>query len=111
MRDDRLRLSDMQLAVARIRTFTAAGRAGFFASELVQAAVCFELVSLGEAAGRVSDAVRHSHPKVPWNELTDLRNSMTHECFRVDPDALWEFVDRRLDALDRQLRVATKGGN
>jgi uncharacterized protein with HEPN domain len=110
LRGDRLRLSDMQLAVARIRDFTAPGRASFFASELVQAAVCFELMSLGEAASSVGAAVKERHPTIPWKDLSDLRNSMAHEYFRMDPDDVWEFVERRLDELDRQLRGAGKGG-
>lgn len=28
-----------------------------------------------------------------------------HECFRVDPDALWEFVEKELGAVERKTRV------
>jgi uncharacterized protein with HEPN domain len=104
LREDTLRLADMLEALERIRGFSADGRARFLADPMTQEAVAYELLKLGEAAGRVSKTLRRGHPEVPWGHLVELRNEIVHEYFRVDSDALWQFVERELDVIERGLR-------
>jgi uncharacterized protein with HEPN domain len=107
LREDTLRLADMLEALERIRGFYSGGRAGFLADQKTQEAVAYELLKLGEAAGRLSRPLRKTHSEVPWSRLIGLRNEIVHEYFRIDPDALWEFVEKELDPLERALRPLT----
>jgi uncharacterized protein with HEPN domain len=105
VREDRVRLSDMLQALEKIRGFSSGSRGSFLSDPKTQEAVAYELLKLGEAATRVSKSFRAAHPEFPWDTLINLRNQIVHEYFRVDPDNLWEFVERELDRLERQLRV------
>jgi uncharacterized protein with HEPN domain len=107
LREDTLRLADMLEALERIRGFSSGGRAGFLADQKTQEAVAYELLKLGEAAGRLSRPLRKTHSEVPWSRLIGLRNEIVQEYFRIDPDALWEFVEKELDPLERALRPLT----
>lgn len=104
MRDDLLRVADMREAMERIRSFVSGGRSAFFADLRVNEAVAYELLKLGEAAGRVSPSFRKAHAQVPWRALANQRNRIVHEYFRLDLDDLWEFVSVELEVLDRALR-------
>jgi uncharacterized protein with HEPN domain len=107
VRDDRLRLADRLEALEKIRGFSPGGRASFLSDPKTQEAVAHELLKLGEAANRVSKSFRHAHAGFPWTRLTDLRNEIVHGYFRVDSDALWEFVEKELDGVERELRGLT----
>jgi len=43
--------------------------------------------------------------------VNEPRNQIVHEYYRLDPDALWEFVGAELDTLEREHRppIAKKG--
>ncbi|HEV2449118.1 MAG TPA: HepT-like ribonuclease domain-containing protein [Thermoplasmata archaeon] len=104
MRDDLLRIADMREAIERIRSFVSVGRSTFFGDLRVNEAVAYELLKLGEAAGRVSPSFRRAHGAVPWRALANQRNRIVHEYFRLDLDDLWEFVSVELAVLERALR-------
>lgn len=104
MRDDRLRVADMLEALERIRSFVAGGRSVYFGDTKTQVAVAYEVLKLGEAANGASSEFRRSHPGVPWRRLVALRNEMVHEYFRIDVDAIWEFIETELVPLERALR-------
>lgn len=95
----------MMEALERIRSFAAVGRAAFFQDVKTLEATAYEILKLGEAARQLSESFRTENPRVPWQRLVSLRNEIVHEYFRVDPEALWEFVTSELDGLERTLRA------
>ena len=105
MRGDSDRIADIFEALERIRSFTSGGRVQFFSDARTHEAVAYELLKLGEAAGRVSQPYRRNHTKVPWSRLIQLRHEVVHEYFRLDLDTLWEFIETELDPLERALRA------
>jgi uncharacterized protein with HEPN domain len=104
VREDRLRLADMLEALEKVRGFSSGGRATFLSDEKTQTAVAYELLKLGEAASHVSKSCRGDHTEFPWSRLIELRNEIVHEYFRIDPDSMWEFVEKELDVIERRLR-------
>ena len=46
---------------------------------------CLEII--GEAARRVSETVRQSHPEISWSEIIGQRNILAHEYGQIDGDA------------------------
>jgi len=99
MIDDRVRLEDMQEAVRRINRYAVLGRERFENDELVQVFFAHQLVILGEAASRVSNGFRESHPELPWREMIGMRNVLVHGYFAVDLEAVWGVIERDLPAL------------
>lgn len=67
---------------------------------------CVEIV--GEAAAKVSDAVRATAPDIPWGAIVGMRNRLVHAYFDVDTDVVWKTVTDELPALVNRLRLLTE---
>lgn len=50
---------------------------------MVQKAVLYELVTIGEAANNLSDEFKFYHPEVPWRDIVDFRNVLAHHYWAV----------------------------
>lgn len=57
-----------------------------------------------KAAGKISESFRQSHPEIPWNRVTGIRNRLIHGYFDVDLDIVWQTVTGRLPELIAQLK-------
>ena len=101
MRSDIERLKDIAEAIAAINKYAEKGRAAFKAEELVQTWILHHLLILGEAASRVSDDFRENHPDIPWPNIIGMRNILGHNYFGIDPDAVWNVVEKDLTQLAR----------
>lgn len=98
---DRAALEDMRRYAASVTAHTRSGR-GALTDELSLHAVLWELAILGEAANRVSDPMRASHPDVPWRKIVNQRNILVHVYDEVDIDLLWQAVEA-IPELERQI--------
>jgi uncharacterized protein with HEPN domain len=59
---------------------------------------------IGEAATHVPDAIRASHPNVPWRLVVATRNRLIHGYLGIDNDTLWSIVVSDVPALLPRLR-------
>jgi uncharacterized protein with HEPN domain len=98
-RDDAYLLDILIAAHKAIGFVQGMSRKEFDASELHQTAVIRPLEIIGEAAGRVSEETRQSHPEIPWQQMIGMRNRLIHEYFRIDLDAVWDTVHKDLPEL------------
>ena len=89
------------LKAARLAQAFVAGmdRASFLADEKTQSAVLHQLLVVGEAAKRVSDATRTAQPAVPWVSMAGMRDKLIHEYDDVDLEEVWQTVVRDLPPL------------
>jgi uncharacterized protein with HEPN domain len=62
---------------------------------------CIEII--GEAASRVSDAVRSQHSDIPWAEIIGMRNRLVHAYFDVDLERVCDTLALDLPPLIVQL--------
>ncbi|NES18314.1 MAG: DUF86 domain-containing protein [Symploca sp. SIO3E6] len=60
---------------------------------------------LGEAARRISEDFRQTHPAIDWQRIVGLRNIVIHRYDEVDQDILWTIINSELDLLKTQLKV------
>lgn len=102
-RNESVYLADILDAIDRIRDYTSAGREAFEASRLIQDAVIRNLEIIGEAARKVSEAMRQSHPEIPWTEIAGTRNRVIHGYFEVNLDIVWLIVEKDLPVLRGQI--------
>jgi len=58
----------------------------------------FEII--GEASRGPTDQFRHEHQQVPWREISDMRNGVTHCYFDIDLDVVWNTIMNDLPALE-----------
>ncbi len=103
MRDDRARLEDILEAIERIERYAARGKPAFEADDLIQVWVLYHLQVLGEAARKLSDALRQRHPEVPWAQIIAMRNILVHDYFGVDVIEVWAAVERDIPDLKRKI--------
>ncbi|MBX5466872.1 MAG: DUF86 domain-containing protein [Firmicutes bacterium] len=57
-----------------------------------------QLEIAGEAAGRLSEALRQAHPGIAARELKALRNVLIHACSDVELETVWD-VHRALERI------------
>lgn len=90
MRSDRLYLCDMVEAATAIAEFVAEVRQeDFHRSELLKSAVLQKLIVIGEAAARLSEPFRASHPQIEWRDIANFRNIAVHAYFSIDWRIVW----------------------
>lgn len=104
MRDDSERLHDILEALHNIERRVGSDRESFFRDELLQVWVVYHLQIIGEAAGRISPALRERFPQVPWADVVDQRNVLVHHYFGIDLEEVWDTVARDLPALKASLQ-------
>jgi uncharacterized protein with HEPN domain len=103
-RDQRI-LRDILWAIESAETNAAAGRDEFLRSPLMQDAVLFRLLVLGEAVGRLSDEIRNANPQVPWHRFRRFRNETIHNYNAIDALDAWDIVENILPALKVQIQA------
>jgi uncharacterized protein with HEPN domain len=62
---------------------------------------CLEI--LGEAASRISVAIRKRYPTIPWPQIIGMRNRLVHGYDIVDYDVVWSTVTEDLPPLITEL--------
>jgi len=98
-KDPRVFVAQILERVERILSFTADGERAFLSNPLVQDAVIRNLEVIGEAAKRVPDEYRESHPSIPWKGLASLRDVLIHQYEGVNVEEVWRIVEKELPAL------------
>jgi uncharacterized protein with HEPN domain len=68
----------------------------FDRDELIQSWVVHHLQIIGEAARRLSQDWKASHPEVPWHAIVGMRHILVHSNFEIDLDAVWSTVENNL---------------
>ena len=76
----------------------------FMADEFTQSAIIRQLEIAGEAAGRLSEEFRQSHPELEARRLRALRNVLIHGYADVDLETVWDVVRYDLPVIQNQLR-------
>ena len=95
MRRDELYLRDIVQAAGYIaEDIEGLDRTAFLANRTVRDAVVRNLIVIGEACSRVSQAVRDCHPEIPWADIVAFRNILVHAYFGIDWDIVWHAASR-----------------
>ncbi len=103
MRDDAGRLLDILEAVEKIQQRAKAGREAYLEEELLQVWMVHHLQIIGEAAGGLSQDLRHRHAGVPWPDIIAMRNVLVHQYFGIDLEQVWDTVVTDLPRLKRDI--------
>lgn len=103
---DARRIDDMLDVLRDIREHLRIGWEAFSRDRDTQKIVAYDLMILGEAAGRLSRRTQKANPGIPWDDIVEYRNDLIHEYQRIDLEGTWDFVTQKLPALERRLRRA-----
>jgi uncharacterized protein with HEPN domain len=112
MKSDLPLLGHIADSIAAIESYAAAGRDAFLTDRLTQDAVIRNFEIIGEAASRLSAAVRN-RPGVPWRKIIVFRNRLIHAYWSVDLPLVWSVIENDLPPLKAEvsrLRAQSSGG-
>jgi uncharacterized protein with HEPN domain len=106
----RLYLQDMEQSAERVLEYRGQrSRAEVEADRLTYDAMLRNLELIGEAARNLPEHVRALVADIPWNGFVSLRETLAHEYFSVDADAVWDAIDREVPLLLEAVRRLDKG--
>lgn len=75
----------------------------FLADETVRRAFVRSLEIIGEAAKKVPEGFRASHPSVEWRAMAGMRDRLIHDYFGVDFELVWDVIRNRIPELREQI--------
>ena len=106
-RDDAV-LRDLLAACLAAQEFIGSmTREQFVGDKKTRSAILHQLLVLGEATKRLSIEFRERHPRIPWREMTGMRDRVIHAYDRVDLDMVWMALKKRLPVLREFLEQQT----
>ena len=71
-------------------------------------AVAFNLIVIGEAAGKVPPEILSAYPEVPWSQVVGFHNIVAHEYFGLDLEIIWDVVQNELHILQQVVESIQK---
>lgn len=74
----------------------------FLESGTLRRAFARSLEVIGEAAKKVPESTRRTHPEVEWKAMAGMRDRLIHGYFGVDYELVWDVVRTRTP----QLRIS-----
>lgn len=102
--DDLVRLHDMLEAAQKIRDLVAReSRTSFDENEVLQLALRYLVLIIGEAAYHVSRVRRGRYPGIPWAQIIGMRHHLVHGYSAVDLNILWVAVSENTPQLIAEL--------
>ncbi len=108
--EDRVRLLHMIEAAEAAATFVAGRkRDDLDSNNMLTLALTRAIEIIGEAASRLSPAMRATTPSVPWAQIIAMRNRLVHAYFDIDHDILWTTATTEIPALLPVLRSLVSG--
>lgn len=108
-RDVLLYISDICLACDRILKYTRGyNLAKLKKDEKTIDAIARNLEIIGEAAKSLPSELKEKYPKIPWKEITGMRNKVAHEYFGIDQEILWATVQKDIPTLKKEISKIKK---
>jgi uncharacterized protein with HEPN domain len=100
-----LLLEDIQTSICKVLNYTKGYTFQLFEKDIkTREAVERNFEIIGEAAARIPEEFKKSHPEIEWRIIKDFRNFIIHEYFGINYQILWNTVQNRLPELENQIK-------
>jgi uncharacterized protein with HEPN domain len=76
----------------------------FVSQKALRYAVERQMIVIGEAASRVSNSFKESHPEIAWSSIVGQRNVLAHEYGEVLLERVWLVAIERIPELINLLK-------
>lgn len=102
-------LQDILDGIQEIEAFTTGIDFESFKSNREKILAIIKLLEiLGEAVGKIPEAMRQQYPNINWKEVVGMRNSLVHEYWGVDVGVVWATVQEDVPVLKETIREMLK---
>jgi uncharacterized protein with HEPN domain len=99
-RVDAVYLLDMLTYARRIRERLGDATREDFETDLdLRESIVLNLIFIGEAASKLSQAARSAHAEIAWTQISDMRNRIVHGYFDIDVEKVWIAATEDVPAL------------
>lgn len=99
-RKDTLYINDIHESIEAIFLYTKGISFETFINDRMRySAVIREFEIIGEATGKLSDALKGKYPHIHWQDIKDFRNILVNEYFGIDLEIVWDVVHDSLPEL------------
>ena len=93
-------LNDIDDSISDILNFTAGMTVEEFERDKkTQHAVIHCPEVIGEAVKKIPDDIRSGYNKIPWKEISGMRDKLIHEYFGVDLETVWTTIVEEIPPL------------
>jgi len=100
-----LRVEDILQAISAIQQRTnGLTFAEFQTNDMLVESVLYKFIIIGEASANIPEEIQSLHPEVPWRLMSDMRNIIAHEYFRVNLTIVWGTIQNNLPLLIEPLQ-------
>jgi uncharacterized protein with HEPN domain len=72
-------------------------------------AVCYGIQVVGEATWKVSDALKRTHPTIPWPLVAGMRHRLVHDYGRTDETIVYQVATIHLPCFIEQIQTILAG--
>jgi uncharacterized protein with HEPN domain len=62
-------------------------------------ACMIHFINIGEMIERLSQKIKNVNPNIPWRDIKDFRNLVTHNYFGIDAEEIWDIIINHLPKL------------
>ena len=105
-RNTQLLLSDIESSIQKILEYTyGMSYEDYENDSRTKDAVERNFEIIGEAASRVPEDFKETHPQIEWRIIKDFRNFIIHEYFGIDNQIVWDIVENRLPELEERISI------
>jgi uncharacterized protein with HEPN domain len=66
---------------------------------VIQSAIFYQAIVIGEATKRLTQNYRLEHSHIPWKRIAGLRDILTHQYDKVDIDIIWRVIQQEIPSL------------
>ena len=68
-------------------------------------ATMIHFINIGEMIERLSPDIKDLNSNIPWRDIKDFRNLVSHNYFGIDADELWDIIVNHLPKLKTDINT------
>jgi uncharacterized protein with HEPN domain len=104
MKSIKILLEDMLNAINAVESYHVATYDEFFHDSMLQDAMMFNLIILGEAANKIPKDFQDTHLELPWASIIGTRNVIVHGYDQIKLKIVWDIITKDLGQLKATIK-------
>lgn len=103
-RSDICLITDIKEAIKSIEEYLCElekNKENFLADRRMQKLMIYEIIMIGEAAAKISMETKNNYLNINWREITDMRNFLIHEYYKISNNIIWETINKDIPKLKK----------